>query len=65
MLNARPWGVLIFIVVGVALWLIVTVAALAEVVRAPAENVGLAVFLALIWITLIVMAAMSRFSRRL
>lgn len=59
-MHVKPWGLPIFIVVGVALWIVVTLAAAAVVIRAPAENAGLGVALVLIWVALIAMAAMSR-----
>ncbi len=45
-----------FIVVGTALWLVVTSVALIQVIGAPAEGQDLAVGLLAIWIVLLVLA---------
>lgn len=57
---ARPRSLPIFVWVGVVLWLVVTVASLTAVIQSPADHVGLAVFLVLIWLLLFGLAAMTR-----
>jgi membrane protein DedA with SNARE-associated domain len=58
--SLKPWWFGIFVVVGVVLWLVVTVVAAVAVLQAPSEHVGLAIFMVLSWIALIAFAGMSR-----
>ncbi len=64
-MNIKPVKVPIFIVIGVILWLAVTVAMIGVVLQSPAEHVDLAIGLVLIWILLLVFAAASRLTERI
>ncbi len=55
----------VFIVVGTALWLIVTGVVLVEVVETPGEHGDLALGLLAIWVLLLVLALGSRVTERL
>ena len=61
-MDARPRSVAIFLVLGAVVWGAVTIAGLAVIVPAPAENTGLAIGLALLWLGLIAFAAMERWT---
>jgi membrane protein DedA with SNARE-associated domain len=60
----KPRSYLLFVWVGVALWLVVTVASVVVVIQSPGEHVELAVTLALIWVLLLGLAAFSRLTER-
>lgn len=61
-MQARPPGVRIFIILGGIVWIGVTIAAVVSVINAPAENVGLAIGIGLIWLVLLAFAAVERWT---
>ncbi len=61
-MHAKPIGVPISIVLFSVLWVVLTIAGIVVVVQAPAENAGLALGLALIWLALIVFMVVERWT---
>ena len=61
-MHVRPPSVPIFILVGALVWLVVTVAAVVSVIQAPAENAGLGIGIALLWVALLVFAGVERWT---
>ena len=61
-MQARPPGVPIFIILGAIVWIGVTIAAVVSVIQAPAENIGLAIGIVLIWLVVLAFAAIERWT---
>ncbi len=61
-MYAKPIGVPITIVLFSVLWVVLTIAGIVVVVQAPAENAGLALGWALIWLALIVFMVVERWT---
>lgn len=59
-MSTRPSSFIVFVTIGVVVWLAVTAAAVLLILQAPGDNSGLAVGLFLIWVLLIVFAVFSR-----
>lgn len=56
----RPRSALFFLGAGVVLWTVVTAASLVTMVATPGDHSGLALGLLMIWVVLIVFAALAR-----
>lgn len=61
-MQARPPGVPIFIILGAIVWIGITIAVVVRVIQSPAENVGMAIGIVLIWLVVLAFAVIERWT---
>ena len=61
-MQARPPGVPIFIILGAIVWIGITIAVVVSVIQSPAENVGMAIGIVLIWLVVLAFAIFERWT---
>lgn len=61
-MQARPPGVPIFIILGAIVWIGITIAVVVSVIQSPAENVGMAIGIVLIWLVVLAFAVIERWT---
>ena len=61
-MQARPPGVPIFIILGAIVWIGITIAVVVSVIQSPAENVGMAIGIVLIWLVVLAFVVIERWT---